>query len=663
MTEPDTPLNQTDPRWVRVSQKVLGVCYILAGAPMLFVLPGVIKSIRGGLDWGDPTIVFLAVVVLIAMPMAMVAGIGVARGTKWGYDLGRLTPFVPFLGALIGFFQRPLLSMAIFSAVCLGFGALVAGFLSIPPMQRSFKDGVADSPAETIGGLGRHLLMLFLGLVVIGLTLSELPQIVDSLRMARWKSQCAETGEPDSCGPYARRLLHRGTTPGEWQRGFELKRELCERGNSVACRRSAYLMSYVDTQSEDWSDDLFADVGRVALEACANKDSRGCFVARMNADNISTTSDDERDPLLEASQTLCDEGDIWACRVVFSYAFQTNRMKPDELDLSLLTDLCDQGFEVGCPEQKQKKNRGACLEGHVENCELARYDIPKHPHRATLIQIYESLAATQKRTFDIGLWAVEPIEHDGLVEACEDDVPEACLALGLKVGEGRRGDLEPELDRLADYDRTFLRACKLGLNLGCLAYAERLLNRPLGEKRRTDRADEALDIACENGEERACWLRALDHTPERTDPEIYEAALIRACKAQTSEGFPRAPCRELAYYWANEIGATPWLFSERLSFAQVKAHCEGPRGKWSCAQMAWMRKAPVESVLETSVPPWHVQNFSAAMKSCKKRNEWSCGQMFRIARDYPVMHDETLAQLKENVCEALPEIDLCASRH
>lgn len=671
MTEDPESSEAQHPTWVQVTQKVLALLYIVAGASFFIAIGPTVGIIRRGIDWDNELATVVLVTVLVAMPLALVSGIGLGRGSEWGYHLGRLTALVPAIGAALGLVHHPDLYTAVLVAVLFTFGGLLAGFLSIPPLRQVYRPGVEETPWEINRPLVRHVLVLTLGLVVLGLTMSELPQIVKSLRHERQQSQCEETGEADACGPLAQRLLSHGETVEEWKRGYEIKTDLCEKGVGVACRRLGYLHSFVRAHTEDEAKPLLAHIDRVAFEACLNSDSRGCMLVRLNAKRSDTSlGDDEYDRVFKTSLELCEQGDIWACRTVFSFAM-TEEKKRETGHVSAADTLCKDGFVFACAqedivqdEQENENTWDACRHDvDIETCFTAHYNVPKHPHRKVIVGVLNWLGDGTNYTVavenDIGLWGLKPFEIEGLNEACDDDVAEACLALGVNAAADRRGQLLPELDRIADYDRTFFRACELGMNAGCLAYAERLLNRPLGEERRVDRAHKALRIACERDDERACWLLALNDTPESVDEDTYEAALIRACKAQKTEFYPRAPCRELTFYWAHQMGATPWLFSERLSRARLKEHCLGKQGRWSCAGLSWARPEKHKGVLDTSLPPWHIQTFSTAMRSCKKKNEWACEHMFRIARDYPVHDEDEVNELRQRVCKVFPGLDVC----
>lgn len=698
--ENDTPVKEKS--WVDPVIKIMGVLLILGGLPFLFLVSPVVGMMRRTADWTEAPSLLLFIVVLIAMPAALAGGVGLMSRAGWSRRLAQVATLVPALAGLLNLATDPSWVLVIMALIVGGPGLVIFAGLSVKDVRMAFEGD--ESLGTSLKATARVVVLLVIGIVVIGLTLLQLPDIVQELRMSRWESQCEETGETSPCGKYGQGLIRWSDSNEDRKTGLEIIKNLCDKGDSFSCRRYGYFMSYIDTSRLKASQmKILGDVEAIASKRCLEGDGRGCFISKLRFE-WPTDILDNRTELLTRSVELCREGDIWACRAVYRFGVvESEKIQAVDADdyRYAVEKLCDDGFVVACAtldesdEEDQAKlreicrerpamsacailaeklgdsafelRRRFCLEGGLGSCSIAADGVPEEePYRDVVVALYKAmgeLSGPKNTTLhsDLGFWKVEPVDFEvaTLETACDEEVPEACFALGISVSGDRRRDLVPDLGKLADYDRTFMRACRLGMNTGCFAYAERIMNRPIGERRRVDLANEAFEIACERGNEIACWYIDIDDDLIKGVPKDYEELLMRGCRAQDRVQTRRGACRELAYYWAHEFGATPWLFSERRTRALVRKHCAGPAGKWSCSYLAWMRRRPTRPLITSASPPWHIENFTAARKACKRRNLSTCDQMFEIAHDYPAVDESTVEELKAGVCEVLPDVDAC----
>ncbi len=686
--------------WTGPVLKATGLVYILLGFPFFFFMVPLLRSIRRGGEWTEAGVLTAVITILLGMPLLLVSGVGLFKKSSWAADLGRLVALLPTVATLIDFANSQNFEVFWITILVAPPGLAFTALLSHSQIRFALGQHQETSLADSLKGLARNLAILVIGLVVLGLTLSEMPDIVRNLKMSRWQSQCEESGDMQACGSHAQGLIQFSDQMKDWKAGLAGMRKLCTRGNSFACRKFGYLHSYTDTDDlKESASRMVRHLDQVAAQACREGDGRGCYVVKGRHRNSSRVIENH-DELLARSTELCDEGDVWACRAVYLFAMDEGGQHPvpSEHSVRALSTLCEDGFVLGCrglamkaPEEiemardfcEAHPSSGVCMKvgqaidstepsfylrscraGLLPACEKAIGALVENPYRDIIEPLYRALHEAQPKPLqafgDVGFWSIEPLDlpRERLDEACAADVAEACFALGIEISKDRRDALEPELGKVADYDVTFRKACNLGFDPGCLAYAERLSNRFIGERRRLDRAEEALEIACERGQASACWLIDVDDELIRGEVDRYGQMLEDACRHQPAVETYRGPCRELAYYWAWKLDATPWLFSERVSRALSREHCIDT-GKWSCAQVIWMRASTVDWPLTTTSPPWHIEEFTAGKKSCKHRNLWACHQTMRISREFPAVPEEKEEEFKDSVCKVLPDVQGC----
>lgn len=691
------PESKGQSRSALILTRGLAAVYLIGALPFLHSIPGSLRGART-LDWTSAFDVFITMMTLVVLPLLIISGIGLIMKRPWARALAVVGPVLATMGGATLLVQTPEFG-AVFVWIFLALStAVIWYYLSRPYVAEFF----AGEPRPDDNFLRSVLIALAVVVVLTGVTgliVFEVPRIGQELRLAGWERDC-EGGNANSCGMLALYQLREGNSLAEMKEGLEGFGEVCERDYVMACRKFAYAHGYIDRSGlKGNANRIMQSVAEKNLDACMAGDGRSCFLTRFVMLGRVDSMAKRLDAVFAVASEKCGSDDEWACAAIDAQFSKDGPLMTDDARVA----HCEAGFTTSCSwvlwnkveganelvtrhcrefpasrscldlidassgETADRLARKSCNEGHLAACGTAARGLPDElEHRDAIAAIYgamsEAAPAAQRLAHDVGFWLVEPPDFSGFEEACEAGVPEACFGLGVQLSGPARGEYEPPLNEelIAEYERSFGRACELGMNAGCLAMAERLRNRPIGEEVDVERSNAFLATACERGHRTACWLVDIRDELLRGEYETYEKMLVQACRAQTDRTGERGPCRELAFFWSYREGRTPWLLSERLANAYVRPICKGG-DKWSCAWSGWNRPEPNDRPLETSALPWHVEDFSALERSCKKEHLWSCSLLLRLTKmGHPGVSAEQARELERRVCKVLPETDGCA---
>lgn len=500
---------------------------------------------------------------------------------------------------------------------------------------------------------------------------SQAREIKGDLQDYRHESSC-ESGNVEDCVNYGLRLLRRPDSYEDVVQGYELLGESCDDGNahpSVCRQYFVETMAEFDDKRQGAEAFYRERTERLVRPQCASGDLRACFL--LGFDGL-----DADDPLMPAIRDACREKrERHACWV-------WQRSQGDEPSESEANwRACQAGIARGCvdllsddfdPEKKRAILEEACraapsLPGcagwatdggevpadlrlaicHARGLSCGDIEVPEDvSHRpartAALAALDESAAG------DPGLWQVLPNEM-AYEEACDDDVAPACLASGLRLFTVGKM-FKPVLPPRAEMESTFGKACELGLDLACVAYGVRLLDRPFGDPPDATRAAEAFDVACERGHTLACWLRPIPDDASPTNVGSVLEQFRDGCFAGYSPDEDSA-CHEYEGVLRFEYDVSPVAVTNRLPYPYHLALCRKDEPV-SCWQVAWMWSANPTG----SRPPLRIRAFDAAAKTCVGGSRWACYTLLRNARSWGGDWESRQASLVEQICQKNAEM-------
>ncbi|MEZ4239555.1 MAG: hypothetical protein R3F59_26040 [Myxococcota bacterium] len=251
--------------------------------------------------------------------------------------------------------------------------------------------------------------------------------------------------------------------------------------------------------------------------ACEQGVYRGCYEA---------VALEEPDTTERVDQCL-DEADVATCNGIARDRYEIDPEQPDPVVIGLLEYACTLEGSGTLGERLRR------LEDVGEGCMMlsAAYDANKMPDLALLI-LDQACVLGRAEACEQAADRRHQAFAARTVRECEDpEVPVAasCVELGKLLQDEERPIESTSLDEFG----AFLRGCQLGAANGCLALGD-YVDRWGIENPRVMQAEQDLQAACSQGEQRACLGAAhllVRHEP-RTD--AYAQALVLfngACQA------------------------------------------------------------------------------------------------------------------------------------
>ena len=190
---------------------------------------------------------------------------------------------------------------------------------------------------------------------------------------------------------------------------------------------------------------------------------------------------------------MCDDGETVACLAAADDERQSR--------------ICELGFLSYCDPWIPPET--ACTDGDWMACDSTGHTGVEQRVVEALAKLGKSTEWPQRLENNPGMYGMSlPVE--GLGAACKEDSAVSCFAMGLNA-TADMNPFEHGLVPTRSLDITWGKACELGVNAACYAYAIRLLDRPFKEPNRDEkRANELLSTACKRGHVDSCWLQALE---------------------------------------------------------------------------------------------------------------------------------------------------------
>ncbi|MCB9777471.1 MAG: sel1 repeat family protein [Alphaproteobacteria bacterium] len=304
--------------------------------------------------------------------------------------------------------------------------------------------------------------------------------------------------------------------------------------------------------------------------ACAGGVHRACYEA--------VALEDER---LAPQADQCVDGDVGACNAVAERRLKRAKDKPDDLVIGLLEYACELEGSGSLGERLRR------IEDVGAGCMMLAdaYDTLEMPDQA-LLNIDRACVVGRADACEEAADRRHQAFAARTVRECEDTehpVAASCVELGrlLSVEEVAAASLD-------DFG-SFLRACELGANDGCIELGD-FVDRWGIENQRVIDAEKQLRSACLDGEQRACLGAA--HLLVRHEPrtEAYREALVlftEACEAGLSDAcVAGAEQRRIGY--AKKTEAPPqddmWAMACDLHSADG---CAGLGDRLSRSKQTW----------------------------------------------------------------------------
>lgn len=291
---------------------------------------------------------------------------------------------------------------------------------------------------------------------------------------------------------------------------------LCDEGSGSACARAFELGMGSSTREQH--EELLAKALRLLNEGCASKDGAACFDRAMIKDNgrTSSLSGTQRRALFEQA---CDFGDWRGCATLADEELSAPNADREKAKRLLAKgceksgDACARLAKIIWPgpsdtsdaDKARELTAKGCAMGSSEAC-IQVSSFAKDPSDGSRKPPLDEVIARERRA------------------GCERGSAEDCEAYGEQLLAGEK----PSAASWLEGESAFMRACSLGLTVGC---GSAFRSRNIREKR------EELRRACYGGDGRACVFIARDaQTQEPPALEEAEKAYEWACLAGDSEG-------------------------------------------------------------------------------------------------------------------------------
>jgi TPR repeat protein len=587
-----------------IAVAVVGVILTLWGGLWGLLFTAVALS---GVGSGD----FMMPAILLLCAAYAAAGLGLLLKKPWGRQLtfgGTVAGLLLVLAGreaaiLLAGFAAPFCS----AAALLFFQARAAGTEIARPSKRVL----------TIGAL------LVVSITVFSVARGEIRQVLWDLRVDRWQSRCESSGDLEACGRYALELTLKRRDFADMRKGLALFDELCGDGVRAACKFTGHERS-VMLQSWYRPDALQLEREERAARGCKQGNARACVVVADRGEQKLATKQGKK---------LCEQGEKLGC---FAW------VRSDPTSEEARQQACKAGFVAWCELDLSTRE---CLDGNWSVCADAAPDEAQ-------TEIYEALAAVKARhVTNPALYGVS-LAVPGLTEACAAGSAAACLGLGMNA-TADMNPFEHEAVPTRSLDATWGRACELGANAACYAYALRLLDRPFRETNRDlERAERLLGTACTRDHLRSCWLKVLELRDPSDGLDEYRRLVEQACEKSA----PRTQsCSNWAAILAFDIDATPWPLVDSEAYHLLTRACRQHDVHQSCHRAAWMVTSDDKEPYANSTPPLPVQATSMVQSSCAGGYSRSCGVLFRAARGWSHLGLESESSLKAKICPQVPE--------
>ena len=484
---------------------------------------------------------------------------------------------------------------------------------------------ISNSPSNRASVVRILIAITALSVLALFLGLDEARDVGELIRASRDQQSCEKHGDLDACFWVGLRGIQSAKTLEELRTAKSTLEQNCERGERRSCRAAIYVSTYSFRSWLERSEGVLdARRAEVAARKCTGGDARGCIVSAWF---------DKQSTVLDASQKLCAAGDTLGCQAWALAAARTHGAD-SEASAVARNASCASGHGGDCTIDRSERER--CFDGRLDGCaqiEASGLD------REVLTAI-----GAGRRTSAAGLYGVELQDRD-YDAACARGGEIACFAAGLRlVGDGAQRNPPPLPDTPA-LDATLGRACDAGFLLACTTYAFRLLDRPVSEKRRLERARNLLKQGCDGGSRLACWWRFDEQRLANGDFTELRATSQRLC----AQGLGAA-CATLYSILAADIDAAPWVVSETYGYVRLRAVCARGDG-FACGSLGTMINQNRAYPLNTNVPTYRFTALSAAAVGCQSDSWGSCTLLLYLVQTF---WPESLAEVKANVCEAQP---------
>lgn len=483
--------------------------------------------------------------------------------------------------------------------------ALLAGVtatLLIPSLRRLFQ---GESPNKTRVFRALKFGFVVAYLISLGIfVLAEIPGLRSSVRAPRFEASCRNTQDPEACGQWAIHLIDHATHIDDVKRGHAELERLCKEGNKAGCRFLTDRQSVRYFYESVFAQNLERDVNRL----CADGNMMACWILPEMTDGIPPMGFVE---LLRLTTRACNaRPDFFACAAAMKAAEKV----PNSPTISI--DLIQWDTPLGyCHGHDEESWHKCCLEGNANDC-------------ASLGEATQSLAAHILGTAgEEGFLGVGTPKKDSdsnaLRDACETGEMMECIAYGTSKTTQPLGLVTREED-IAIWE-TYLKApCEAGVDGACLAYAIRVLDRPLDEPQDREEARTTLELACDRGSTDACWWLVVFF-------DAYEEhALART--AQQCFRFPGStgPCSFLSDLVLQELGLHPWKINRLVTAREYETQCANGNPV-SCLKhfekLTW---------ISAGYPRLSRRLYSEAKRVCESGRDMGCQWAEALERDWPL---------------------------
>lgn len=590
---------------------------VIGGANIFFA--GVLILISLAFLTADMTLgaTAMPLVVIAGATLQLLSGVGVMTSSRGGDRMTAIACLFQGLSAA---------GLAFSLSTSAAFGISWVSLLSALALHHSLLRH-PEAKALPFGLHGGHAALLAGGLMAIYFASEEVVAVRQDLMVSEFETAC-ESGDLDACRAAARTSLEASTTFEEAAAAGERIDELCERGHLASCRLAAYARS--DTFFPNISEVFDESEWARAAAGCAKGESRSCGVWAWS-DGYT-----DAEELTKVVTRLCGEGDGIACHAWAVSALRGIKVGGSNLAAARAAS-CAAGFTAHCDPEPEAAVRERCLDGELAACASAAAG----PDEAPLLA---ALAAVSQEGRNPGLYDVKLPDHD-YASDCTSNGGIACLAAGLLLVGPGAATAAPPLPSKASLDATLGRACDDGINVACLVYGFRLIDRPVDEERDLASANARLGQACGRGNLRACWLRNYDAELLERQYGGQRDSAKHACMSGSTAG-----CQLFYALLSAEAAAVPWPVADIVAFPLLRDGCR-KQHRLSCAHMAWLVTARTEDVLESAVPELRISAFDAATRSCRAASQDGCREVLKVARRW---WPGAEAGLREPICKQMP---------
>ena len=496
--------------------------------------------------------------------------------------------------------------------------------LWLPPVGRHFQGDSTPADHESGKRWARPIVLLIGGVYLLSFVSDEAGDAKRAVQRYQQQQKCDETGDENACANAAMLAARTATTVAEVRNAMTQFRKVCDdHGNGLACTWWAHIHgSRTLGALWDGAEILRTDRRRKLRKACKSGDSRACWAWSVLGEEVRKPPDADQ---------KCTSGDAYACELLAQTADE------GPLGAGARERACKAGWRRFCDEL-QLDDRSRCWRGVTKACAAAAESAQGAERDAYLVMASRTSAA------NVGFVGVAPETDSGFTDACSSGSAPACFVAGLwlvrEEGKQWRNSLPP----VAELDATFGRACELGMDAACLAYATRLLDMPNPKDQKIERANTVAQAACDRGDRASCWVR--DYGPEIVtgDYEALRQSAKRTCMLG-GEPYEAQSCQTLANLLAHELEASFTPMDDRVYFHLLRDICQSSQHPAACRRITQMiYDGGIGAGLRTVA-------YHGAAVSCAQSDWWGCDELRRLPEFFPDGAPATKEELRESIRE------------